>query len=168
MAKLDTKLEITTGLGDTYICDMQDNYDEVYRTMAKVDNSDGFTSVASLLKSNNSILKGSKVIVLKNNSPVGVELQFRMNEFGNNLNKDTFQEEIFVTQYLAGGEYMLLPNQFMLGYNSLSESAANAKTTDNATGASVNATLAVDSTADIDSATASGIIGSSSATRVYL
>jgi hypothetical protein len=104
-------------------------------------------------------LKGSKVIVLKNNSPVGVELQFRMNEFGNSLNKDTFQEEIFVTQYLAGGEYMLLPNQFMLGYNSLSESAANAKTTDNATGASVNATLAVDSTADIDSATASGWAG---------
>ena len=29
MAKLDTKLEITTGLGNEYICEMQDNYTEV-------------------------------------------------------------------------------------------------------------------------------------------
>ena len=33
MAKLDTKLEITTGLGDTYICEMQDNYDEVWQKL---------------------------------------------------------------------------------------------------------------------------------------
>ena len=169
MAKLDTKLEITTGLGDNYICEMQDNYDEVYRTLAKVSGTDAMKALADLAKRNTSILKGSKVIVIKNNSPVGVEMNFRINEFGNIGGKDTFQEEIFVRQYLAGGEYMLLPNQFMLGYNALDESAAFASTVDNQTGAERDATLAVDSLADVDNVTVTNnIISSATNTRVYL
>ena len=169
MAKLDTKLEITTGLGDNYICEMQDNYDEVYRTLAKVSGTDAMKGIADLAKRNTSILKGSKVIVIKNNSPVGVEMNFRINEFGNIGGKDTFQEEIFVRQYLAGGEYMLLPNQFMLGYNALDESAAFASTVDNQTGAERDATLAVDSLADVDNVTVTNnIISSATNTRVYL
>ena len=173
MAKLDTKLEITTGLGDNYLCEMQDNYDEVYRTLAKVSGTDAMKGLADLAKRNTSILKGSKIIVIKNNSPVGVEMNFRINEFGNvsvpSGGKDTFQEEIFVRQYLAGGEYMLLPNQFMLAYDTLSESAAFSSTVDNQTGAAHDATLAVDSLADTDNVTVtSNIIGSASNTRLYL
>ena len=167
MARLDTKLEIKTGLGDNYICEMQDNYDEVYRTKAKVDNSDGFVSLASLDKVNASILKGSKLLVIKNNSPVGVEIFFNINEYTTSGIADTYSSDRYFSQFLAGGEFMVLPNQFVIGTNGIA-SVGTASSIDNMTGASRDATLAIDSAANVDDATANGIISSASATRVYL
>ena len=89
MARLETKLEIKAGNAvDSYTCSMSDNYQEVYRTVAKVDNTDSFISLATLAKVNTSILKGSKVILIKNNSPVGVELQLRYAEWDDNSDID--------------------------------------------------------------------------------
>ena len=70
MARLETKLEITTGNGDSdYLCSMTDNYSEAYRTLAKVSNALMlFISLATLSKINTSVLKGSKLILIKNNS----------------------------------------------------------------------------------------------------
>jgi len=168
MARLETKLEIKTGNGDAdYLCSMADNYSEAYRTLAKIDNSDTFTSLASLSKVNTSILKGSKVIVIKNNSKVGVELRFLINEFGNSLNHDNYVEDLYISQYLAGGEYMLLPNQFMFGYNAVN-SGGNANTVNNQGGYDVDTTLAEDSGADNDSATEDAMTDDTSAVIVYL
>tara|TARA_X000001382_G_scaffold130917_2_gene127849 strand:+ start:10314 stop:11870 length:1557 start_codon:yes stop_codon:yes gene_type:complete len=167
MANLNTTLQIKTGQGDSFDMLMSDQYTEVYRTQAKVDNTDGFISLASLSKTNASILKGAKLLVIKNNSPVGVEILFHINEFATNGVSDTYSADALYTQFLAGGEFMVLPNQFIIGSNGIT-SVANAVTVSNLTGAAHNATLAVDSLADVDSATADGIVNSASATRVYL
>ena len=166
MAKLNTTLQIKTPK-EEFNMEMLDNYTEVYRQKALVDNQDAFISLTTVSKSAPSILKGSKVILIKNHSKVGVELQFQINEFGNISNFDTYAEGWNVNQYLAGEEFMVLPNQYMVGYNG-DNSAGNAKTIDNQGGYDVHSTLAVDSTADADSATADGIVGDASATRLYL
>ena len=168
MARLEANLTLKTGKKeDSYTCDMSDNYQEIYRTQAKVDNTDSFTSLASLSKSNASILKGSKLLVIKNNSLIGVEILFHINEFATNGVSDTYSADALYTQFLAGGEFMVLPNQFVIGSNGIT-STGTAVTIDNMTGVVRNATLAVDSLADADSATADGIVGDASATRLYL
>jgi hypothetical protein len=164
--KLETALKIKTP-HEQFDVSMTDDYTEVYRQKALVDNTDSFISLTTLSKTSPSILKGSKAILIKNNSDVGVELQLQVNEFGNVSNFDTYSEGWHLNQYLAGGEFLLLPNQHIVGYNA-DASAGNAVTVDNQGGYDIHATLAVDSTADADSATASGIVGDASATRLYL
>ena len=149
MAKLDANLTITAGQEKEYLCSMSDNYTEVYQEMAKVNNADAFITLTSLSKTAPSILKGSKLVVIKNNSPVGVELQFHINEFENSTNVDQYTEDLRITQLLGANEYLVLPNQFMLGYAE-DASASMAKTIDNATGYSVNlGKLYIDSVANL-------------------
>ena len=137
MAKLDANLTITTGQGQDYLCSMSDNYTEVYQNISKVDNTDAFITLATLLKSNLSLLKGSKLIVIKNNSPIPVELQLTINEFQNSTNVDQYTEDIMLSYIIGGNQYIVLPNQFMLAY-AADASAANAKTIDNKGGYDVN------------------------------
>jgi hypothetical protein len=137
MANLNSKLEITTTTGKSYDCIMEDNYTEVYQNINVVDNTDGFIELASLSKTNASALKGSKLLVLKNNSPVGVELQFHINEFNDSSNVDQYTEDLRITQLLGANEYMVIPNQYMIGY-ATDASASNAKTIDNKGGYDVN------------------------------
>ena len=149
MAKLDANLTITAGQGKEYLCSMSDNYTEVYQEMGKVNNADAFVTLASLSKTAPSILKGAKLIVIKNNSPVGVELQFHINKFTDNSNVDEYSADVRVTQLLGANEYLVLPNQYMLEY-AADASGAMAKTIDNATGYSVNSgKLYVDSVANL-------------------
>ena len=149
MAKLDANLTITAGQGKEYLCSMSDNYTEVYQEMAKVNNADAFVTLASLSKTAPSILKGAKLIVIKNNSPVGVELQFHCNKFTDNSNVDEYSSDVRITQLLGANEYMVLPNQYMIEY-AADASAGMAKTIDNATGYSVNSgKLYVDSVANL-------------------
>ena len=137
MENLNTKLEITTTKGQSYDCTMIDQYTEVYQNINKVDNTDGFIELATLSKTNASALKGSKLLVIKNNSPVGVELQFHINEFNDSSNIDQYTEDLRITQLLGAEEYMVIPNQYMVGY-AADASAANAKTIDNKGGFDIN------------------------------
>ena len=116
---------------------MSNDYTEVYQNINKVDNTDGFIELATLSKTNASALKGSKLLVIKNNSPVGVELQFHINEFNDSSNIDQYTEDLRITQLLCAEEYMVIPNQYMVGY-AADASAANAKTIDNKGGYDVN------------------------------
>ena len=137
MAKLDANLTITTGQGQDYLCSMSDNFSEVYQNINKVDNSDVFTTLATLSKTNVSLLKGSKLIVIKNNSAVPVELQLQINEFNDTSDVDQYTEDLYITQILGGNEYIVLPNQFMLAY-AADTSGGLAKTIDNKGGYDVN------------------------------
>ena len=141
MAKLEANLTVTAGQDKDYLCSMSNNYTEVYQEIAKVDNADGFVTLTTLSKTTPTILKGSKLIVIKNNSPVGVELQFIINQFEDNSDIDQFTSSgtRYVTQMLGANEYMLLPNQYQLAYTP-DASAGNAKTIDNVTGYTVNST----------------------------
>ena len=149
MAKLDANLTITTGQGQDYLCSMSDNFSEVYQNINTVDNTDAFTTLATLARTNSSLLKGSKLIVIKNNSSIPIELQFQINIFTNNSNVDEHSADTYVTQILAGNEYILIPNQWMLGYNA-DTSGGMAKTIDNKGGYDVNSgKLYIDSVANL-------------------
>ena len=149
MAKLEANLTVKTGQDKEYLCSMSDNYTEVYQEMAKVNNADIFVTLSTISKTAPSLLKGSKLIIIKNNSPVGVELQFHINEFQNNSNVDEYTEDLRITQLLGANEYIVLPNQFMLGY-ATDTSGGLAKTIDNKGGYDVNSgKLYIDSVANL-------------------
>ena len=125
MAKLEANLTVTAGQDKDYLCSMSNDYTEVYQNINKVDNTDAFIELATLSKTNASALKGSKLLVIKNNSPVGVELQFHINEFNDSSNVDQYTEDLRITQLLGAEEYMVIHNQYMVGY-AADASAANA------------------------------------------
>lgn len=137
MAKLEANLTVTAGQDKDYLCSMSKDYTEVYQNINKVDNTDGFIELATLSKTNASALKGSKLLVIKNNSPVGVELQFHINKFTDSSNIDQYSSDARITQLLGAEEYMVIPNQYMIEY-AADASAANAKTIDNKGGYDVN------------------------------
>ena len=137
MAKLEANLTVTAGQDKDYLCSMSNDYTEVYQNINKVDNTDSFIELATLSKTNASALKGSKLLVIKNNSPVGVELQFHINEFNDSSNVDQYTEDLRITQLLGAEEYMVIPNQYMVGY-AADASAGNAKTIDNKGGFDIN------------------------------
>ena len=153
MAKLDTKLEIKTGLGNEYICEMQDNYTEVKSVVQKVDNADEYTQVASfgIISGIGSAagmrMSGAKLVVIKNNNDIPLEIQIQTSEFKDNSNVDELNsvdlgpDSATVTRQisyiLASNEYMVLPSTWMVNYAE-AHSAANAKTINNQGGFDVN------------------------------
>ena len=137
MARLDANLTVSTGEGKEYLCSMSDQYTEVYQEVAKVDNTDTFITLATLSKTNASLLKGSKLIIIKNNSPISIELQLHINAFQNSTNIDQYLSDLFITPLLGGNEYMVIPNQWISAYNA-DVSGGNAKTIDNKGGYDVN------------------------------
>ena len=183
MATLKTNLNITTDK-DYYSMGMTDSYDQIFRSIESVDSTDAFITIASLGKSLAGVggsagqrLKGAKLIVIKNNSAVGAEIQLRYAEWKNNSNVDETNSVDLgpgsattsrqLSLLLGANEYIVLPNQWGVGYAE-DTSGGNAKTIDNKGGYDVHTTLAIDSTADIDSATSAGIVGNGSNTTIYL
>ena len=153
MAKLDTKLEITTGLGNEYICEMQDNYTEVKSIVQTVDNSDEFTDIvtfgtASSIGGDAGIrMTGAKLVVVKNNNDIPIEILIRTTEFKDNSNVDELNSVDLgpdsatsirsISYIIAANEYMVLPSTWMVSYAE-AHSAANAKTISNQGGFDVN------------------------------
>ena len=154
MAKLDANLTVSTGEGKEYLCSMSDNYTEIVTAIQKVDNTDAFITIATLGKSLTGIgasagqrLKGAKLIVIKNNSPVCVELQLKYAEWKDDSNIDktnsidisgdgaTTSRQLNLV--LGANEYIVLPNQWAVGYED-DASGGNAKTIDNKGGYGVN------------------------------
>jgi hypothetical protein len=154
MARLDANLTVKTGQAADYVCEMSDQYTEIITSKQKVDNADGFNILATFGRTSVGIaaaagirMKGAKLIVVKNNSPVGVELLFKVRDFKDDSNIDQTNSvdlgpgsatTIRQFSYLLGAnEYMVLPNQYMVSYAEAA-SAANAKTIDNKGGYDVN------------------------------
>ena len=149
MARLDANLTVSTNDGD-YLCSMDNQYTEVVSAKQKVDNTNAFITIATLGKSISGTgagvgqrLKGAKLIVLKNNSPVSVEIQLMYTEWKDDSNIDqTNSIDISgdgasttrqLNLILTANQYMVLPNQWAAGYEN-DASAGNAKTIDNKTG----------------------------------
>ena len=166
MARLDANLTVSTGQGSDYLCSMSDNYTEIVTTKQKVDNTDGFIQLVALGSSMSGIgagvgarLKGARLIVIKNNSPVGAEVQFKYTEWKDDSNIDQTNSVDLgpgsatttrqCSLLLGAGEYMILPNQWLVGYAE-DASGANAKTIDNNGGYDVNSgKLYIDSVANL-------------------
>ena len=132
MARLDANLTVGTSQGD-YECSMTDQYTEIVTTKQKVDNTDTFITIATLGKSTSGVgasagqrLKGAKLVVVKNNSPVAVELQLRYAEWLDSSNTDqtnaidlgpgsaTTTRQLSLV--LGANEYIVFPNQWVVGY----------------------------------------------------
>ena len=183
MANLTTELNITTGT-DNYSMSMTDGYNQVFRATEYVDNTDAFITIASLGTSLVGVgasagqrLKGAKLIVIKNNSSVGAEIQLKYAEWKDDSNVDKTNSidisgdgastERQINLLLGANEYMVLPNQWAVGYEN-DASGANAATIDNKGGYDVATALKVDSTADNDSATEDAMTDDTSSVAVYL
>ena len=149
MARLDANLTVSTNDGD-YLCSMDNQYTEVVSAKQKVDNTNAFITIATLGKSISGTgagvgqrLKGAKLIVLKNNSPVSVEIQLMYTEWKDDSNIDqTNSIDISgdgasttrqLNLILTANQYMVLPNQRAAGYEN-DATAGNAKTYHNKTG----------------------------------
>ena len=153
MARLDAKLEISTGLGNEYLCEMQDNYTEVKSIVQTVDNSDEFTDIvtfgtASSIGGDAGIrMAGAKLVVVKNNNDIPIEILIRTTEFKDNSNVDELNSVDLgpdsatsirsISYIIAANEYMVFPSTWMVSYAE-AHSAANAKTISNQGGFDVN------------------------------
>ena len=182
MAKLDTNLQITTGMGDSYEMVMTDQYSEIVRTKQVVNNSDGFTtlitvgsSATGLLSAVGQKMRGAKLIVVKNCSDIPAEIQFKYREWKSDTVDQTNSVDLGpgsattirqCSTILAAHEYLVLPSQWWAGYAE-DASAANSHTLDGA-GYDVDSSLASDSTADVDTATSGDIASDAATTRLYL
>ena len=167
MASLVQKLNISTGKGESYNYSLTENYTETFSLRQEVDNSDGFIK---LVGSSTSIsaqnLQDVKSMVVKNNGLVGAEVQFQFTEYKDNSNVDDANSvdlgpgSATVTRQasflLGAGEFAFLPNVRWVGYAEAA-SGANAKPTTNGAYLTLDTNEYVDSTADVDHATANTI-----------
>ena len=151
-------------------------YNNIYENIQEIDNTDGFIDVLSVstTKGANTV-SNIKAVCVYNQSNVGVELQFTYQSW-----KDDTGDTVssggsgirYVTMLLPAGEFIYLPNGRLIGYET-DASAGNASSLTNqaltidadTSGAS---DLYVDSGADVDNTTGSGIVGSATNTTVYL
>ena len=115
-------------------------YNNIYENVQEIDNSDGFVNVLTISdnKDTNNLSNIAAVCVY-NQSNVGVELQFKYQEWKDNSNTDE-QNAVdtgggatnlrYATMLLPAGEFIYLPNGRICGYNE-DASAANATSISN-------------------------------------
>ena len=153
MARLDSNLTVKTGQGADYLCEMSEQYTEILTAQQVVDNGDEYTQIATfgtasgIGGSAGIRMSGAKLIIVKNNSDIPVELEISTTEFKDNSNVDEANSVDLgpdsstsvrqISYILAANEYMLLPSTWMVSYAE-AHSAANAKTISNQGGFDVN------------------------------
>jgi hypothetical protein len=150
------------------------NFNQVFENTQEVDNTDGFINLLSVSGTKGTaIVPSIKAFCVYNMGDVPAEVQFTYQEWKNNSNVDDANAVDtgggstnlrYATVLLPAGDFIYLPNGRFCGYNA-DASAANATTVDNT---APNSNMYVDSGADVDNTTASGIVGSASDTTVYL
>ena len=110
-------------------------YNNIYENTQEIDNTDGFIDILSVsaIKAANTV-SSIKALCIYNQSNVGIELQFIINEFKDNSNVDEKNNVDlgggatglrYQTMLLPAGEFIYLPNGRIVGYNA-DASAANA------------------------------------------
>ena len=178
MAKLSESLTIRTGKGETFNFNFTEQYNEVVNLRQELDNTNAFiTLLTPSTTIGQSSIRNAKSIVVRNDGEVGAEIQFQITDYADSSNVDDANlidisgdgasTTRYVTTLLGAGEYMFLPNARWVSYEN-DTSGANAKPTTSGAYLTLDTNEYVDSTANVDSATASGVVSSASATTVYL
>ena len=115
-------------------------YNNIYENVQEIDNTDGFINVLTISDSKDTnSLSNIAAVCVYNQSNVGVELQFKYQEWKDNSNTDE-QNAVdtgggatnvrYATMLLPAGEFIYLPNGRICGYNE-DASAANATSISN-------------------------------------
>ena len=135
-------------------------YNQVFENTQEVDNTDGFINILSVSGTKGTATVASiKAFCVYNTGDVPAEVQFVFQEWKNNSNVDDANAVDtgggstnlrYVTMILPAGDFFYLPHGRLIGYNA-DASAANATTVENT---APNSNMYVDSTADLDHATA--------------
>ena len=178
MAKLTESLTIRTGKGETFNFNFTEQYTEVFNLRQEVDNTNAFiTLITPSTTIGQSSIRNAKSIVIKNDGEVGSEIQLKITDYADSSNVDDANSidisgdgavtTRYITTLLGAGEYMFLPNARWISYEN-DTSGANAKPTTSGTYLTLDTNEYVDSTANVDSATANGVVNSNSSTTVYL
>ena len=168
MARLEANLTVKAGNGADYLCEMTEQYSDILTAQQIIDNADEYTQIATLgpaasIGGNAGLrMAGAKLVIVKNNSDIPIELQFLTTEWKDNSNVDELNSvdlgpdsATSVRQFsyiLSANEYMVLPSTWMVSYAE-AHSAGNAVTIDNKGGYDVNSGKLY-STAIVDIATA--------------
>ena len=141
-------------------------YNQVFENTQEVDNTDGFINLLSVSGTKaTATVPSIKAFCVYNMGDVPAEIQFLYQEWKNNSNVDDQNAAArYASMLLPAGDFFYLPHGRLIGY-SADESAANATTIENT---APDSNMYVDSGADVDNTTASGIVGSASNTTVYL
>ena len=116
------------------------SYNNIYENVQEIDNTDGFINVLTISDSKDTNnLSNIAAVCVYNQSNVGVELQFKYQEWKDNSNTDE-QNAVdtgggstnirYATMLLPAGEFIYLPNGRICGYNA-DASAANATSVSN-------------------------------------
>ena len=153
MARLEANLTVKAGNGADYLCEMTEQYSDILTAQQIVDNGDEYTQIATLgpaasIGGDAGLrMAGAKLVIVKNNSNIPIELQFLTTEWKDNSNVDELNSVDLgpdsatsnrqFSYILAANEYMVLPSTWMVSYAE-AHSAANAKTIDNKGGYDVN------------------------------
>ena len=133
---------------------------QVFENSQQVDNTDGFINILSVSGTKGTATVPSiKAFCVYNMGDVPAEIQFVYQEWKNNSNTDDANSvdmgggatvDRYATMILPAGDFFYLPHGRLIGYNA-DASAANATTIENT---APNSNMYVDSTADLDHATA--------------
>ena len=151
MANFTTNLTVTTP-NETVSVSKVGDYEVVLKLNTEVDNNDDVINLLSAGKDvGQNTLRGCKALLIKNLGKVGVEIILRSEEWVDD-SPDTNGGTSHQSLLIPSGDFIYLPNLRQLNYETATTSAANGQTLDNQV---PDSNMYVDSTADLDHATAS-------------
>ena len=150
MAKFTTNLTVTTP-NETVAAIKSGDYDVALKVNAELDNNDAFINLIAAGKDvGQNTLRGCKALLIRNSGMVGVELSFKGEEWADAA-PDTNGGVSYQSYLIPSGDFLYLPNLRQINYETATTSASNGETLDNQ---APDSNMYVDSTADLDHATA--------------
>ena len=150
MPNFTATTSITTGRGDTLTATKTGNYENIFNIRQECDNSAAFIDLLLGGTKSQSTLDDAKIIIIKNNSSVGAEIQIKTQQW-TEATPDTNGNVSYQNHLLGAGDYMLLPNMRQVNYIQVDASAGDSYQLTN----QAPLGLYSDSTADLDHATSS-------------
>ena len=185
MAKKKFTTDLTIQTDSAYSCSISKDYSDIFNIKQELDNADVFiTMVSGGSAKGTNTMASAKAILLKNTSNVCAEILIVVSDWKNNSNTDaansvdvggggatTFRTWSFL---LPAGEFMYLPNNRIVSYSpsasSTKESAAKASNGSiSVEPKDINSGQEyVDSTANVDDATADDITDDLTALTLYM
>ena len=150
MARFTTNLTVTTP-NESVSAIKAGDYDVALKLNSEVDSSDTpITLISSASSAGQNTLRGCKALLMKNSGQVGIEIVFKAEEWADAA-PDTNGGVSHQSFLIPSGDFLYLPNLRQLNYETATTSAANGQTLDNQ---APDSNMYVDSTADLDHATA--------------